>query len=242
MKSKLSLIAAVLLCGCATASAPTPSIVKFDTVPSGADLQLVSMGQTMECQTPCSLAVVPAEVRDLSVSLEGYVPFKSASPFARDLFTDALVEAMTGSKMSAKAPSVLTIQLVTPEERELNREKAAQKKSALEERREGPAICLEGAETDPKAQPLVRVPPRIPKGAKKSGHCTAVFNVNPYGVPTDVETPFCSDPMFSDTTILSVQKWKFNPKIMNSEPVSRCGVETKVSYRLMDNRGKMIPE
>jgi len=98
------------------------------------------------------------------------------------------------------------------------------------------------AVSDRDAQPLVRIPPIMPTRAEKSGHCRVKFDVSPEGAPFNVVTTFCTQSLFERATIKSVQKWKFNPKIQDGRAVSRSGVETKVSYRLADERGKIIPE
>ena len=96
--------------------------------------------------------------------------------------------------------------------------------------------------SDRDAQPLVRIPPIMPPRAEKSGHCKARFDVSPEGAPFNVTTTYCTQRVFERATIKSVQKWKYNPKIVDGRSVSRTGVETKVSFRLQDERGRTIPE
>ncbi len=96
--------------------------------------------------------------------------------------------------------------------------------------------------SDRDAQPLVRIPPIMPPRAEKSGHCKVRFDVSPEGQPFNVTTTYCTSNIFERSTIKSVQKWKFNPKIVDGRSVSMSGVENKVTYRLTDERGKIIPE
>jgi len=96
--------------------------------------------------------------------------------------------------------------------------------------------------SDRDAQPLVRIPPIMPPRADKSGHCRVQFDVSPEGQPFNVSTTFCTSRVFERSTIKSVQKWKFNPKIVDGRAVSMSGVENKVTYRLTDERGNIIPE
>jgi protein TonB len=96
--------------------------------------------------------------------------------------------------------------------------------------------------SDRDAQPLVRIPPIMPPRAEKSGHCTVRFSVSPDGAPFDVETMYCTQSLFSRPTIKSVQKWKYNPKIQDGRPVGRIGVEAKITFRLTDERGNILPE
>ncbi len=96
--------------------------------------------------------------------------------------------------------------------------------------------------SDRDAQPLVRIPPIMPPRAEKSGHCKVRFNVSPEGQPFDVTATYCTQSLFERPTIRSVQKWKYNPKIQDGRPVGRTGVESKITFRLADERGNIIPE
>ena len=98
------------------------------------------------------------------------------------------------------------------------------------------------AVSDRDAQPLVRIPPIMPPRAEKSGHCRVKFDVSPEGAPFNVITTFCTQRLFERATIKSVQRWKYNPKIVDGRAVARKGVENKVTYRLTDERGRIIPE
>ena len=96
--------------------------------------------------------------------------------------------------------------------------------------------------SDRDAQPLVRIPPQMPPRAEKSGHCRVKFNVSPEGQPFDVVTTYCTEKLFERPSIRSVQKWKYNPKIQDGRPVGRSGVESKITFKLADDRGNIIPE
>ena len=96
--------------------------------------------------------------------------------------------------------------------------------------------------SDRDAQPLVRIPPQMPPRAEKSGHCRVRFNVSPEGQPFDVVTTYCTEKLFERPSIRSVQKWKYNPKIQDGRPVGRSGVESKITFKLADERGNIIPE
>ena len=98
------------------------------------------------------------------------------------------------------------------------------------------------AVSDRDAQPLVRIPPIMPPRAEKSGHCRVKFDVSPEGAPFNVMTTFCTQRLFERATVKSVQKWKYNPKVVDGRAVARNGVENKVTYRLTDERGQIIPE
>ena len=96
--------------------------------------------------------------------------------------------------------------------------------------------------SDREVQPLVRISPIMPPRADRSGHCKVRFNVSAEGAPYDVTTTYCTQSLFERATVKSVQRWKFNPKIVNGRPVAMTGVENKVTYRLTDERGNLIPE
>ncbi|PHR94356.1 MAG: hypothetical protein COA69_01810 [Robiginitomaculum sp.] len=96
--------------------------------------------------------------------------------------------------------------------------------------------------SDRDAQPLVRIPPIMPPRAEKSGHCTVRFSVSPEGQPYEVVVAYCSSSVFRRSSIKSVEKWKYQPKIVNGRSVARQGVETKITFNLSDERGNIIPE
>lgn len=112
---------------------------------------------------------------------------------------------------------------------------------------ETPGIDRENFEihvSDRDAQPLVRIPPAMPTrflSGENSGYCKAKFDVSPEGQPFKVMTTYCTNTQLSRATVRSIQKWKYNPKIVNGQPVSRSGVETKVTFELQDEYGKVLP-
>lgn len=96
--------------------------------------------------------------------------------------------------------------------------------------------------SDRDAQPLVRIPPIMPPRAEKSGHCKVKFDVSPEGQPFNVVASYCTQSLFKRPSIKSVQKWKYNPKIVDGRAVARSGVQSKISFKLADERGNIIPE
>ena len=92
------------------------------------------------------------------------------------------------------------------------------------------------------AQPLVRIPPIMPGRAELSGHCKLRFDVSPEGTTFNVVALGCTQKLFERAAIKSVQKWKYNPKIVNQLPVSQAGVESKIVFRLTDEHGQPLPE
>ncbi len=95
---------------------------------------------------------------------------------------------------------------------------------------------------DKDEQPILRFEPVMPPRAQRSGHCKVRFNLTAQGQPYDVVTTYCSQAIFKRPTIKAVQKWQYNPKILDGVAVSRHGVETFVRFNLLDERGFLIPE
>jgi len=103
---------------------------------------------------------------------------------------------------------------------------------------------LKLSNSDRDAQPLVRIPPMMPPRfleGENSGFCRVKFDVSPDGQPFNVETTYCTSASLARPTIQSVQKWKYNPKIVDGSRVARTGVESKVTSLLQDERGRPLP-
>lgn len=99
--------------------------------------------------------------------------------------------------------------------------------------------------SDRDAQPLVRLQPAIPPRALDrglSGHCLMRFDVSPEGQPFNINATRCSNSMFERNSIRAVERWKYNPKIQDGRPVGRTGVETKITFQVLDDRGNVLPE
>ena len=100
------------------------------------------------------------------------------------------------------------------------------------------------AVSDRDAQPLVRIPPIFPPRflqGDNSGYCKVRFDVSPEGQPFNVQTTTCTSRQLESATKKSVQKWKYNPKIVDGRPVARSGVESTIRFDLQDERGKKLP-
>ena len=97
-------------------------------------------------------------------------------------------------------------------------------------------------ESDRNVQPIHRIPPQMPPRAERSGHCKMRFNVSAEGQPYDVTALSCSQSLFERASVRSVQSWRYRPKVRDGRPVSRTGVETKITFNLADERGQLIPE
>jgi protein TonB len=91
-------------------------------------------------------------------------------------------------------------------------------------------------------QPILRFPPKMPNLAIRSGHCYVRFDVSPEGAPYNIRTTSCSETIFSRETIRSVEKWQYVPRRVDGRSVSVQGVTTRVTFKLTDEAGDIIPE
>jgi len=99
--------------------------------------------------------------------------------------------------------------------------------------------------SDRDAQPLVRMPGKVPDRALrdgKSGHCRMRFDVNTSGSPFNIVAYSCTHSMFERESIRATSKFKYRPKIVDGLSVEMRGVETKITYRVTDDRGNILPE
>jgi len=107
-----------------------------------------------------------------------------------------------------------------------------------------PLEWREEGTVDTKRPPLVRIPPRFPTRFLKgdvSGYCHVRFDVSPNGQPYNVVTVLCTNSDLERPTIISVQKWRYAPKIQNGRAVMQSGVEATVRFDLMDENGVLLP-
>lgn len=90
--------------------------------------------------------------------------------------------------------------------------------------------------------PLLRIPPAMPTKADRSGHCDVRLNVDATGSPYQVVATYCTQDIFERPTVKAVAKWKYRPRIVDGRAVAMEGITNRVSFRLTDNRGAIIPE
>jgi len=92
------------------------------------------------------------------------------------------------------------------------------------------------------AQPYIRNPPIMPSRAQRSGHCLMDFSVGADGAPFDISASYCTQNLFERASIQAVSKWKYRAKTVNGRSVTRQGLSSKISFRLNDDKGALIPE
>ncbi len=96
--------------------------------------------------------------------------------------------------------------------------------------------------SDRDAACLICIAPQMPPRATRSGHCKMRLDVDTTGTPYNITPIYCSENLFSRNSVKAVQKFKYQPKVLNGRPVDMRGVETTITYRLSDENGRIIPE
>ena len=92
----------------------------------------------------------------------------------------------------------------------------------------------------PPGWPQSPFPPRFTQG-NYSGYCTVRFDVTSEGQTYNIETLKCSSDQLESATIKSVKKWKYSPKVVDGKAVTRTGIESKISFDIVDENGKKLP-
>lgn len=85
--------------------------------------------------------------------------------------------------------------------------------------------------------PLVRIPPRVPPRANKSGHCQLRFDVLPDGSLINSRADYCTDSLFEAASLSSVENWKYE--------TSEAGVQdfhTNIRFVVLNRCGVQLPE
>lgn len=93
-----------------------------------------------------------------------------------------------------------------------------------------------GFNPDRDAQPLVRIPPQFPDRCQnRAGSEETVllqFDVTPSGQTTNIEVIDSSNSCFNRSASRSVERWKYQPKIVDNNAEWRRGVVTQITFRL----------
>ena len=96
---------------------------------------------------------------------------------------------------------------------------------------------LGAAPSDADIVPLVRVNPQYPSRAMSlglEGWVEVEFTISPTGTVEDPVVVASSSKLFHRETLRAIKKWKYNPRIVDGEPVARPGVRVRLTYRLDD--------
>ncbi|MEZ5893269.1 MAG: energy transducer TonB [Parvularculaceae bacterium] len=93
-----------------------------------------------------------------------------------------------------------------------------------------------GFNPDRDAQPLVRIPPQYPERcmarAKASESVQVQFDVTPDGQTTNIQVIESSNSCLNSAAVRSVERWKYQPKIVDNAAQWRRGVQTVVRFQL----------
>ena len=90
--------------------------------------------------------------------------------------------------------------------------------------------------------PLVRIPPIMPRNARRSGHVIVVFDIDETGKPFNVRVLSSSEEIFEQPAMQSVEKWMYTPVDRGEDTKVRKDVSSKITFKLSDQTGKLIPE
>ena len=93
-----------------------------------------------------------------------------------------------------------------------------------------------------KAVPLKRVPPRMPSSARSSGHVYVKFDVNDAGQPVNISVVSSSRKLFEKSAVKSVENWKYSKLQPDTDPENRKDISAKITYRLTNSTGNIVPE
>ena len=93
-----------------------------------------------------------------------------------------------------------------------------------------------GFNPDRDAQPLVRIPPQYPERcmtrAKAQESVLVQFDVTPDGQTTNITTVESSNSCLNRAAERSVERWKYQPKIVDNQAQWRRGVQTVITFQL----------
>lgn len=95
-----------------------------------------------------------------------------------------------------------------------------------------------GFNPDRDAQPLVRIPPQYPERcmarAAASESVAVRFDVTPDGQTTNIEVIDSSNSCLNRAATRSVERWKYQPKIVDNQAQWRRGVQTVITFELAE--------
>ncbi|TVQ39658.1 MAG: energy transducer TonB [Wenzhouxiangella sp.] len=93
-----------------------------------------------------------------------------------------------------------------------------------------------GFNPDRDAQPLVRIPPEYPgrcfTGARPLETVVVEFDVTPEGTVINPRVVESTSTCFNRAAIRAVERWRYQPRIVNEVAQPRFGVRTALDFRL----------
>jgi len=95
-----------------------------------------------------------------------------------------------------------------------------------------------GFNPDRDAQPLVRIPPQYPERcmtrAKAKETVFVEFDVTPDGTTTNIKVIDTTNSCLNSAATKSVERWKYQPKIVENKSEWRRGVQTAITFELAE--------
>ncbi|WP_083898933.1 energy transducer TonB [Robiginitomaculum antarcticum] len=255
------LCVALLLVACASTGATFTRNIEFDIHPAGTKVALTYEGENTPfatCLTPCTLTHDVTKNMTYEMTLDGKLdktgPLKKifevggqAVSYVKPGTNTIPGTVINGHMESAGEKDERLANLPEMQRRQeqvLDMVYNGGVDAMIADRTSGKSGCRAGSSLDSSVdpKPTIRIPPVFPFQATRSGHCKMRFNVDPDGDPVDIQVVSCSDDVFEENSKISLLYWKYAPALMDGSPVYACGIETKISYQLSDERGKIVPE
>lgn len=96
-----------------------------------------------------------------------------------------------------------------------------------------------GFNPDRDAQPLVRIPPQYPERCMSRAQAKETvfveFDVTPDGTTTNIRVVESTNSCLNSAATKSVERWKYQPKIVENKAEWRRGVQTAITFELAEN-------
>ncbi|MEE2567370.1 energy transducer TonB [Hyphobacterium marinum] len=89
---------------------------------------------------------------------------------------------------------------------------------------------------DGDARPVIRIEPVYPNSALQrgiEGDCVMSFDVGTDGVPLNVRAD-CTSAVFTSASVRAVERWRYDPMVVNGEPRVRSNLQTRLNFELND--------
>jgi len=90
--------------------------------------------------------------------------------------------------------------------------------------------------------PILRIPPKMPVNATKSGSCSFDLYIGEQGRAMDITKLKCTDSVFEDEVSQTAMQWVFKPKVVQGKLVPFHVKNLKMAFHLVDEHGDKIPE
>ncbi|MEX1033796.1 MAG: energy transducer TonB [Cellvibrionaceae bacterium] len=93
-------------------------------------------------------------------------------------------------------------------------------------------------DTDRRAMPMVRIPPQYPERALRQGiegWVLLEFTITPVGTVEEIRIVEAEPPnVFDRASIRALQGWKYQPKMVNGQPVAQSGMRDLIVFEIQD--------